>query len=352
VLICRSCGHANPQSFRFCGGCGAPLEPERSAGVRKTVTVLFCDLVGSTAMGERSDPELLREKLGRYHTELRTILERHGGTVEKFIGDAVMAVFGIPQVHEDDAVRAVRAADEIRRAVGRLELEARIGVNTGEVVAGHGETLVTGNAVNVAARLEQAAEPGQVLLGASTERLVRAEVVTEPVEALALKGKAEPVQAHALLELLPQVPAFSRPMDAPFVGRDEELEALKRMLARVADERSPQLATIIGPPGIGKSRLARELVQGADAKILVGRCLSYGQGITYWPLAEIVSQVGDVRSALRDHPEAEVAAARIAAALGAGPPRPRDASRRRRLPLRPLPDPGRRLWLDSEATES
>jgi class 3 adenylate cyclase len=317
VIVCPGCGQENPSGFRFCGACAAPLAAEEPAGVRKTVTVLFCDLVGSTAMGDRSDPELLREAMGRYHAELRTILERHGGTVEKFIGDAAMAVFGIPLVHEDDALRAVRAADEIRQAVSRLKLQVRIGVNTGEVVAGEGETLITGDAVNVAARLEQAAQPGQILIGESTERLVRDGVRAEPVEPLALKGKGEPVPAYRLLELLPEIPAFSRAIDAPFVGREEELETLNRALAHAFDERSPQLRTIVGPPGIGKSRLARELVQRSDARILIGRCLSYGQGITYWPLAEIVSQVGDVRSALGDDSEAELAALRIAAALGA-----------------------------------
>jgi class 3 adenylate cyclase len=153
-VICPSCGAENLPGFRFCGSCGSGLA-EAAAEVRKTVTVVFCDLVGSTALGERTDPEVLRDLMGRYHTELRTILERHGGTVEKFVGDAAMAVFGLPQVHEDDAIRAVRAAVEMRDALEPFGLEVRIGVNTGEVVAGIGETLVTGDAVNVAARLEQ-----------------------------------------------------------------------------------------------------------------------------------------------------------------------------------------------------
>ena len=151
----------NADAARFCSACGSPLEVEPAADVRKTVTVVFCDLVGSTSLGERTDPEALRELMSRYHAELRTILERHGGSVEKFIGDAAMAVFGLPQVHEDDALRAVRAAIEMRDAVATLGLQVRIGVNTGEVVAGAGETLVTGDAVNVAARLEQAAAPAR-----------------------------------------------------------------------------------------------------------------------------------------------------------------------------------------------
>jgi class 3 adenylate cyclase/tetratricopeptide (TPR) repeat protein len=316
MWVCTDCGQENPEGARFCNACGAPLGAEPPAGVRKTVTVLFCDLVGSTSLGDRADPEVLRELMGRYHRELRTILERHGGSVEKFVGDAAMAVFGIPQVHEDDALRATRAANEIRAAVGLLGLEARIGVNTGEIVAGPGETLVTGDAVNVAARLEQAASPGDVLLGEGTHALIRHAVRVETAGPLALKGKAELLPAFRLLEVLPDVPAFTRPIETPFVGRQDELAVLERRLAAAIDEQTPQLATIIGPPGIGKSRLARELMQRSQARILVGRCLSYGEGITYWPLAEIVSQLGDVRSALGDDSDAELAAFRIAAAVG------------------------------------
>jgi class 3 adenylate cyclase len=316
VRVCAQCGQENPEGARFCNACAAPLAAEAPSGVRKTVTVLFCDLVGSTSLGDRADPELLRELMGSYHAELRTILERHGGTVEKFVGDAAMAVFGIPQAHEDDALRAVRAAAEIREAIGRLGLEARIGVNTGEVVAGQGETLVTGDAVNVAARLEQAANPGEVLLGEGTYGLVRGAARSESVDPLALTGKAEPVPAYRLLELLADVPAFTRPIEAPFVGRAAELETLEGRMARAIDERSPQLVTIVGPPGIGKSRLARELIQRSHTRVLVGRCLSYGEGITYWPLSEIVSQLGDLRSALGHNGDAELAASRIAAALG------------------------------------
>ena len=312
--VCAQCGQDNLQGARFCSACGAALGSEAPAGIRKTVTVLFCDLVGSTSLGDRADPELLRELMGRYHAELREILERHGGTVEKFIGDAAMAVFGIPQAHEDDALRAVRAAGEIRAAVPRLGLEIRIGVNTGEVVAGDGETLVTGDAVNIAARLEQAANAGEALLGDGTHSLVRHAVRAEPVEPLAVRGKAEPVVAYRLLELLAEVPAFTAPIGAPFVGREEELGRLERTLNRAIDERSPQLATIVGPPGIGKSRLARELIHRADARVFVGRCLSYGEGITYWPLAEIVSQVGDATSIVDD----DLVRQRIEAAVGAG----------------------------------
>jgi class 3 adenylate cyclase/tetratricopeptide (TPR) repeat protein len=314
-VICPSCGAENPAGFRFCGSCGAALA-ELAAEVRKTVTVVFCDLVGSTALGERTDPEVLRELMGRYHAELRTILERHGGTVEKFVGDAAMAVFGLPQVHEDDAIRAVRAAVEMRDALVPLGLEVRTGVNTGEVVAGTGETLVTGDAVNVAARLEQTATAGEVLIGAGTERLVRDAVRSEAVEPLALKGKTEPVPAFRVLELLDQVPAFTRPIETPFVGRGDELRRLEDALATAIEARTPQLATIVGPPGIGKSRLARELLGHADARVVVGRCLSYGEGITYWPLAEIVDQVGDLGEALGPGSDADLAALRVGVALG------------------------------------
>src|SRR5262245_527073 len=181
-MRCPNCGRENPDGMRFCGHCSAPLE---AAGpeVRKTVTVLFCDVTGSTSLGETLDPETVRRVMRRYFDAMRVVLESHGGTVEKFIGDAVMAVFGIPMMHEDDALRAVRAAHEMReRLVGLNEelqtdhgvrIDARIGVNTGEVVAGTtAQTLATGDAVNVAARLEQAAAPGEILIGAGTQRVV------------------------------------------------------------------------------------------------------------------------------------------------------------------------------------
>ena len=168
---CPSCGHENSERAKFCEQCGAPLEAApASREQRKTVTVLFCDVTGSTALGESTDPEALRALLARYFERMKGIVESHGGTVEKFIGDAVMAVFGVPQVHEDDALRACRAAVEMRDALPELGLQARIGVNTGEVVTGTEERLATGDAVNVAARLEQAARPGEILLGAGHAR--------------------------------------------------------------------------------------------------------------------------------------------------------------------------------------
>ena len=219
--------------MRFCGACGTELAPAAAPRqVRKTVTIVFCDVSGSTALGERLDPEALRRTMGRYFEEIRAVVERHGGLVEKFIGDAVMAVFGIPTAHEDDAVRAVRAVAEMRerlQALGEelaVSLSFRTGVNTGEVVAGEGETLVTGDAVNVAARFEQAAAAGEILIGAETYRLVRNAVTVEAVEPLELKGKAEPVPAYRLVAVDPLAPGSARHLDVPIVGRVREQSRL------------------------------------------------------------------------------------------------------------------------------
>jgi class 3 adenylate cyclase/tetratricopeptide (TPR) repeat protein len=296
VPTCPSCGKENPADARFCNACGAALalaEPERES--RKVVTVLFCDLVGSTALGESTDPEALRARMRRYFEDLRTILERHGGTVEKFVGDAVMAVFGTPVSHEDDALRAVRAAWGMREAVSAHGLEARIGVNTGEVVVGgEGETLVTGDAVNVAARLEQAAPAGDVLIGAETRLLVRDAVQVEPVEPLTLKGKSQPVSAYRLVEVLAGVEPVARHLERPLVGRERERRRLRRDYEDAVEDRACRLFTLLGPAGIGKSRLVADFLGqvGTDADILRGRCLHYGEGITYWPLVEMLLAIG------------------------------------------------------------
>src|SRR5512132_957020 len=257
---CPECGSENSAEARFCSGCGAALGEVGSdaAEARKTVTVLFADVTGSTALGERLDPEAARKLMARYFEAARAILEWHGGTVEKFIGDAVMAVFGVPQLHEDDALRAVRAAAELRDGVRDVQL--RIGVNTGEVVAGGGETLVTGDAVNVAARLEQAAQPGEVLIGETTLALTRVAVEVEPVEAITAKGKAEPVPGHRLVRVLEGAESFARRLDAPLVGREREQRLLREAFERAVEERSCHLFTLLGTAGIGKSRLTQELV--------------------------------------------------------------------------------------------
>jgi class 3 adenylate cyclase len=337
VAVCSHCGRQNADDAHFCSGCAAPLAaghpPPRA--VRKVVTVLFCDLVESTPLGERLDPESLRRVMARWHEAMRTVLQRHGGTVEKFVGDAVMAVFGFPLAHEDDELRAVRAASEMRLRLAALnvdlkrdygtELESRTGISTGEVVASPGETLVTGDAVNVAARLEQSAASGEVLIGEPTFRLVQEAVLVEPVDELVLKGKAHPVTAWRLLSVLPEIAAFARPFATSFVGREQELAALAAGFERAVAERRCQLVTVLGQPGIGKSRLLREAVGavGQQARVLVGRCLPYGEGITYWPLVEIVKQVAEeepraVISELLSEDEAgDLVADLVAGAVGA-----------------------------------
>jgi class 3 adenylate cyclase/tetratricopeptide (TPR) repeat protein len=299
MLICPSCGEENPPRFRLCGFCGTPLEAQAPVEVRKTVTILFSDVAGSTSLGERLDPESLRDVMGRYFDVMRSSIERHGGTVEKYIGDAVMAVFGLPQAHEDDALRAVRAAVDMRTGLDRLNADLerdygvtmanRTGVNTGEVVtdeAAGNQRLATGDAVNVAARLEQAAPAMETLLGALTHALVSGEVETEPVEPLELKGKAERVPAFRLVALVSR----ERTSSSPLVGRDDDLELLRAQVGAAAAAGEGRLVTVIGEAGVGKSRLLREFTSGLDGSALVmhGRCLPYGEGITFWPLAEAV----------------------------------------------------------------
>jgi class 3 adenylate cyclase/tetratricopeptide (TPR) repeat protein len=305
VPACPRCGEDNPPHARFCLACGTALAGGPSREVRKTVTVVFVDIAGSTGMGERLDPESLRRVMTRYFDEMRAVVERHGGTVEKFIGDAVMAVFGVPVLHEDDALRAVRSAVEMREALVDLNdkldarwgvrLQTRTGVNTGEVVAGDpaaGESLVVGDAVNVAARLEQAAEPGEILIGANTQRLARDAVEVQAVEPLSVRGRDAPVEAYRLLGVLPGAPAFARRMDSPLVGRRRELAILEEAFQRARETRSCHMFTVLGSAGVGKSRLAAELVSAcsAQSEVLSGRCLPYGEGITYWPVVEIIRQ--------------------------------------------------------------
>jgi len=299
---CQQCGFDSPAGLRFCGSCGARLAEELTLRqTRKVVTALFCDVTGSTALGEELDPEVLRGIINRYFETIRATIERHGGTVEKFIGDAVMAVFGIPVVREDDALRAVRAAAEIRECLPELaqevgvSLQFRTGVNTGEVLMSEGENYATGDAVNVAARLEQAAAPGEIVLGAETLRLVRDAVNVEPLEPLQLKGKSEPVAAFRLLALDPLAPGLRRHLETRLVGRERELRVLREAWERVVSERGCHLFTLLGAAGIGKSRLVAELFSSVndDALVLRGRCLSYGEGITFWPLTEALSAVGD-----------------------------------------------------------
>ncbi len=312
MRTCGACGGELSSDFAFCPRCGASLTtaatPSREQ--RKVVTVLFCDVTGSTELGEELDAEALRSLLARYFERMKAIVERHGGSVEKFIGDAVMAVFGVPVVHEDDAFRAVRAAIDMRDAFSALGCQGRIGVTTGEVVTGTEERLATGDAVNVAARLEQVAAPGEILIGEPTLRLTRDAVEVEELPPLALKGKAGSVAAYRLLSLRGDEPV-ARQLDRPMVGRETELGRLRNAFDQAVRDRSCQLFTILGPAGVGKSRLALEfLAEREDALVVRARCLPYGEGITYWPVVEVAKQLppaaleGDgaatIRALLRD----------------------------------------------------
>ncbi|HSC49284.1 MAG TPA: adenylate/guanylate cyclase domain-containing protein [Gaiellaceae bacterium] len=303
MVTCPACGQENPDSSRFCGMCGAALAPAAGSAreERKVVTILFTDLVGSTARAEGLDPEDVRATLSAYYAQLRAELERHGGTVEKFIGDAVMALFGAPVAHEDDPERAVRAALAIRDWVrDEQDLQVRIAVNTGEALVSlgarpaEGEGMAAGDVVNTAARLQSAAPVNGILVGERTYRATRHAIdyrVAEPVEA---KGKEEPLLVWEAVEARARVgvdvPHEAR---AELVGRERELDVLRGALARVREERSAQLVTLVGVPGIGKSRLLFELSRLVEAEPELifwrqGRSLPYGEGISLWALAEIV----------------------------------------------------------------
>src|SRR6266508_4702641 len=303
MKTCPSCGEENPEKFRLCGFCGTPL-PDAAAAepqeMRRTVSIVFCDLQGSTSLAERLDSESLREVLTLYFKEMRVCIERHGGTVEKYIGDAIMAVFGLPTAHEDDALRAVRAAADMRDVLATADFDSR-------------HHLVAGDPVNVAARLEQAAPPYEILVGEPTYRLVKDAVEVEPVEPLELKGKAERVPAYRLIAVS-RAEGVARRADAPMVGRTEELALLEGVLADAMATRACRLATVIAPAGTGKSRLLSELVARSTgtARALHGRCLSYGDGITFWPLAEVARQAAGIS----DDDSLEEARVKLGAVMG------------------------------------
>ena len=273
------------------------------------MTALFCDVTGSTALGEELDPEALHGVMNRYWRELRTVIERHGGAVEKFMGDAVMAVFGIPRVQEDDALRAVRAAAEIRDRLPAVAAEVgvtltfRTAVNTGLVLVGDGANLVIGDAINVAARLEQIAAPGEILLGEDTFLLVRDAVEVESLEPLVLKGKSEPVSAFRLVSVDPVGSGVARRFDVPLVGRERELGVVRAAWERAVEESGCHLFTLLGAAGVGKSRLVSELFAelADEATVVSGRCLHYGEGITFWPLIEALSPLGAPAQAVLEH---------------------------------------------------
>ncbi len=326
VRVCDACGAELPEGARYCPACGAPIAERGSTPPgqeRRLVTILFADVTGSTDLGERLDPERLQEVLGAYFSAMREEIEAEGGTVEKFIGDAIMAVFGVPAAHEDDPARALRAALRMRRRLEDVNadlearhgvtLQIRTGVNTGEVLAATnprpGEPMATGDAVNTAARLEQSARPGEIVVSERTARAARGFHYRELAE-LELRGKEAPVAAVLLLERAPERAERGVPgLRAPMVGRDQELALLQVVYRRTVAEGRPNLVTIYGEPGVGKSRLVREFLDWAGKaeprpRALVGRTLPYGEGVTYWPLAEILKGLAGVRDS--DPPQTTV----------------------------------------------
>ena len=283
-----------------------PAQSEAPRQVRRLVSIVFADLVGSTGLGERLDPESMHDLLDRYSDACSAVIERHGGTVEGFIGDAVVGVFGMTELHEDDALRAVRAAVELREAGAALSAELerergvpiamKLAVESGEVFVSAGArrtSFAAGDAFNVASRLEGNAADGEILLGENAYRLVRDAVQAERLEPLALRGRSAKVQAWRLIELQADHPGRLPSPGIPFVGRERELEDLRAAFAGAGEGRDCRAVTVVGAPGLGKSRLVQELVSevGERATVLVGRCPSYGDGVTYRPLAEIVRQI-------------------------------------------------------------
>jgi class 3 adenylate cyclase len=337
MAACSHCGTALPAGARFCPACAAPIEQRAArADERKLATVLFADLVGSTALADLQDPERTRLLLDRFYDAMAAEIERAGGTLEKFVGDAVMAAFGAPAALEDHAERALHAALALHRRLRELfgdRLALRIGVNTGEVVVGRareGSSFVTGDMVNVAARLEEAATSGQTLVGERTAAAVRGAFEFGETETLAAKGKPDGVVCRRLVRALslmrPRGVAGLRPA---FVGRESELARLRDAYRSTVSERRPRLVTIIGDAGVGKTRLARELwawlaEQEPQPLQRTGRCLSHGQGITYWPLAEVLREhfgilEGEPQEAVVDRLRAHPALG-LTLGLGAGEP--------------------------------
>ena len=330
MVVCSACGTENADTAKFCSECGSPLaaEPATRREERKLVSVVFADMVGSTERAERLDPEDVRALLAPYHARLRHELERHGGTVEKFIGDAVVAVFGAPIAHDDDSDRAVRASLAIQEAIAEmneadptLALEVRIGVNTGEALVAldarpeAGEGMVSGDVVNTGARLQSAAPPGGILVGEHTYRATQRAIEYEAHEPVSAKGKSEPLLAWRAVGRRASFGIDLSDGRTPLVGREDEREVLVSALSRVRARQEPELVTLVGVPGIGKSRLVRELFRVADEDqgLIVwrqGRSLPYGEGSPFWALAEIVkAQAGILETDGADAAVAKVEAA-------------------------------------------
>lgn len=299
VAGCRVCGAEPSAGAHFCPNCGARLSEEESAA-RRAVTVVFTDISGFTSLAEHLDPESLRAVMERYYGEMRRIVQRHGGTVEGFIGDAVMAVFGIPRLHEDDSLRAVRAVVEMRSSIAALNadfeqdwgvtIEVHSGVNTGEVATSTShDALVLGDAVNVAARLQQLASRGEILVGPLTARLVRDVAQLESMGAVAVKGKRVPIDTYRLVSL--DTTGAVRPRrTTPVVGRERELDTLRSAWRAVRADRSCRLVTVVGPAGIGKTRLVSEFTRALEGEgdVLEGRCVEYGARIGLDPVAQMI----------------------------------------------------------------
>jgi class 3 adenylate cyclase len=310
VRVCPSCGHENPADARFCSACGSRLASEGPAREeRKIVSVLFADLVGFTARSERLDPEDVRAIQSPYFQRVRAEIEAYGGTVEKFIGDAVMGVFGAPVGHGDDPERAVRAALAIREGIAelntedpQLELQVRVAVNTGEAIvtldagAAQGEGLVAGDVVNTASRLQALAPVNGILVGEETHRSTKRAIDYKPVDPVSLKGKSSPVPAWIALAAA-TAPGERRAQPLPIVGRDYELAALRRIWDQVVAEQRPRVVTVFGPAGIGKTRLATEFseaVEESGGRALRGRSVPYGEKATYGAFAQHVKQITGV----------------------------------------------------------
>src|SRR5512132_683176 len=336
-MICASCGKENPDGFVFCGYCTAPLleDPAGALEERNVVSILFCDLVGFTAASERLDPEDVRARLRPYHARLRQELEWYGATVEKFVGDAVMAVCGAPVAHEDDAERAVRAGLGILGAIAELNeadptlgLQVRVGVNTGEAVVSldarpeHGEGIVTGDVVNTAQRIQSAAPVNGVAVGEETYRTTSHVFEYEPLPAATVKGKAEPLSLWRAKAVRIRYGSDAlRQHTTPLVGRELEKPLVIGTFERAAQQRSVQLVTIVGEPGVGKSRMVAELFGYIEKKPELilwrqGRCLPYGEGITFWALGEIVK----AEAAILESDSADVAAAKLEAVVSRDDP--------------------------------
>src|SRR5215211_2593676 len=350
---CATCGEANPAGKRFCGDCGAALEATAAAdrvappvspfadrapvAERRLVSVLFADLVGFTAASEGRDAEDTRELLSRYFETCQRLVSLYGGTIEKFIGDAVMAVWGAPAANEDDAERAVRTALDLVAAIPELDgsLAARAGVLTGEAavtIGATGQGMVAGDLVNTASRLQGAAVAGTVLVGEATERVASGAIVFEAAGPRVLKGKELPVPAWRALRVVARVGGRNRTdaLEAPFVGREDELRMLKDLFHATEREKRPRLVSVIGPAGFGKSRLAWELHKYLDGLLETiwshdGRSPAYGEGVTFWALGEMVR----ARAGLSETDDEETTRSKVAEALA-----------------RHVPDESERRWIE------